>query len=72
MSLFLKDFKSVVRFFPKFFFHLVASFGHCAAVKINDKMAPYKHFDACNTSHFYLLFIQDLHGIEGLVLFVLR
>ena len=29
MSLFLKDFNAVVRFFPKFFFHLVASFGHC-------------------------------------------
>ena len=29
MSLFLKDFNGVVRFFPKFFFHLVASFGHC-------------------------------------------
>ena len=29
MSLFLEDFNGVVRFFPKFFFHLVASFGHC-------------------------------------------
>ena len=29
MSLFLKDFNGVVRFFPKIFFHLVASFGHC-------------------------------------------
>ena len=30
MSLFLKDFNGVVRFFPKFFFHL--SFGHCALI----------------------------------------
>ena len=29
MSLFLKDFNGVVRFFPKFFFQLVMSFGHC-------------------------------------------
>ena len=33
MSLFLKDFNGVVRFFPNFFFHLVASFGHYGKAK---------------------------------------